>query len=156
MKPIVVLFLSLLLPVGLPAQTSVTPPHQDTVQQDLNAFLQAFNNLDWERFRSAFDDNATVFFPREFPGRATGRAEFEKNFKVVFEQIRAGKTAPPFQNIQPRDIDIQMLGDVAIVTFQLDDRPGTMGRRTIVMQKGVKRWKIVHLHASEVKLPGAQ
>lgn len=59
----------------------------------LAKFIYAFDNLDWENFRLAFDDSATVFYPRAFPKRATGRAEYEKTFKTVFEQIRAGKTA---------------------------------------------------------------
>jgi hypothetical protein len=32
-----------------------------------------------------------VFYPRAFPERASGREEFEKAFKVVFQQIRARK-----------------------------------------------------------------
>ena len=42
-------------------------------------------------FGSAFDDNATVFYPRAFPERASGREEFEKTSKVVFQQIRGRK-----------------------------------------------------------------
>ena|SRR5450755_4682373 len=70
-----------------------TPSQQKDVQATVENFINAFDNLDWEAFRFAFDDNATVFYPRAFPERANGRAEFEKIFKVVFQQIRAGKTA---------------------------------------------------------------
>jgi ketosteroid isomerase-like protein len=153
MKAIVAFLLPLMLTVCLPAQTPSNPQKPDDLQQALTTFIQAFDNLDWERFRSAFDDDATVFFPRGFSARATGRAEFEKNFKVVFEQIRDGKTAPPFMDIQPEDMEIQRLGDVAVVTFHLDDRPGMLNRRTLVLRKNANGWKIVHLHASEVKLP---
>src|SRR5450755_2878862 len=66
---------------------------ESQVRAALTRFVQAFDDLDWETFRLAFDDNATVFYPRAFPERANGRAEFEKIFKVVFQQIRAGKTA---------------------------------------------------------------
>jgi len=153
MKAIVAFLLPFMLAVCLPAEIQSTPPQPDDLQAALTNFIHAFDNLDWEHFRSSFDDDATVFFPRGFPARATGRAEFEKNFKVVFEQIKNGKTAPPFMDVQPKDMEIQRLGDVAVVTFHLDDRPGMLNRRTLVLRKNAQGWKIVHLHASEVKLP---
>jgi uncharacterized protein len=120
------------------------------VRDALANFIQAFNNLDWEAFRLAFADSATVFYPRAFPERASGRTEFEKTFKTVFEQIRAGRTAPPYMDLQPKDLAIQMFGDIAIASFHLDDRPGFLNRRTIVLNNTATGWKIVHLHASEV------
>jgi ketosteroid isomerase-like protein len=112
------------------------------------------DDLDWEHFRLAFDDNATVFYPRAMPRRANGHGEFEKAFKTVFQQIRDGKTAAPYMDIQPREMRIQFFGDVAIATFHLDDRAGFLNRRTIVLNKTEKGWKIVHLHASEVSVTG--
>jgi ketosteroid isomerase-like protein len=94
-----------------------------------------------------------VFYPRGIPARATGRAEFEKGFAQVFEQIRDGKKAAPFMQIETRRLEIQRAGDIAVVTFELDDRPGMLNRRTLVWKKTGQGWKIIHLHASEVKLP---
>ena len=68
-------------------------PADTEVREALARFIRAFDDLDWEHFRMAFDDNATVFYPRVVPQRANGRAEFEKAFKTVFQQIRSGKTA---------------------------------------------------------------
>jgi ketosteroid isomerase-like protein len=121
----------------------------DAVLQD---FLLAFDNLEWDRFRSFFADDATVFYPRGFTGRANGRPEFEANFRQVFEQIRAGRTQPPYMHLQPRDLRIQSYGEIAIATFHLDDRPGVLNRRTIVLCRRKGQWKIVHLHASETAL----
>ena len=126
------------------------------VRDSLARFVYAFDNLDWEAFRLAFDDNATVFYPRAFPERANGRAEFEKTFKVVFQQIRGGKTAGPYMDIQPKDMKVQTFGDCAIATFHLDDKPGLLNRRTIVLTKTNAGWKIVHLHASEVSTTSPQ
>ena len=123
-------------------------------RQTLSNFIQAFDNLDWEKFRNTFAEDATVFYPREFPHRANGRAEIEANFRHVFQQIRGQATKPPYMDIQPRELHIQMLGDVAIATFHLDDRPGVLNRRTVVLSRTTSGWKIVHLHASEVRLPG--
>ena len=86
------------------------------------------------------------------PQRANGRAEFETGFKTVFEQIRGRKTAAPYMDIQPKELEIRLFGDVAIATFHLDDRVGFLNRRTIVLHKTEKGWKIVHLHASEVSV----
>ena len=126
------------------------------VREALAKFIDAFENLDWEKFRLAFDDNATVFYPRAFPERANGRSEFEKTFNVVFEQIRSQKTAAPYHKIEPRDLKIQVYGDMAIVTFHLDDRAGFLNRRTMILHRTNAGWKIVHLHASEVSMPGPQ
>jgi ketosteroid isomerase-like protein len=120
------------------------------VRAALAKFVHAFDDLDWEGFRLAFDDSATVFYPRAFPERANGRAEFENNFKMVFQQIRGAKTVTPFMDIRPMDMRIQIFGDIAIATFHLDDRAGFLNRRTIALSKSIASWKIVHLHASEV------
>jgi ketosteroid isomerase-like protein len=126
------------------------------VQKALARFVQAFDNLDWETFRLSFDDNATVFYPRAFPERANGRAEFEKTFKTVFEQIRSGRTAAPYMDIQPKQMKIQLFGSVAIATFHLYDRDGFVNRRTIVLNRNATGWKIVHLHASESPVANPQ
>jgi len=116
----------------------------------LQSFIQAFDNLDWDRFRSFFADDATVFYPRGFPRRAQGRAEIEANFQQVFAQIRGDRTQPPYMDLRPTDLYLQRFGDMAIATFHLDDKPGFLNRRTIVLHKMTDGWKIVHLHASEV------
>jgi ketosteroid isomerase-like protein len=154
-KPLALAALFLLI---LPAAFARQKPasSEAEVQDALKEFVQAFDNLDWERFRLAFDDTATVFYPRAFPERANGRTEFEKTFKVVFEQIRKGRSVGPYMDIQPRDLRIQLFGDVAIATFHLADRPGFLNRRTLVLHKADTGWKIVHLHASEVSRPDTQ
>lgn len=147
------------LGVDNPTSTSthVQPGSPESeVQGALAKFIHAFDNLDWEDFRLAFADEATVFYPRAVPERANGRTEFEKTFQTVFEQIRGRKTAGPYMDIQPKNMKIQMLGNVAIVTFHLDDRRGFLNRRTIVLNKTPVGWKIVHLHASEVPVVGNQ
>jgi ketosteroid isomerase-like protein len=147
--------LTLLVVLSVVAQTQPVSAELQ-VRETLARFVQAFDDLDWETFRLTFDDNATVFYPRAFPERANGRDEFEKTFKTVFEQIRSGKTAAPYMDIQPKEMRIQFFGNVAIATFHLDDRAGFLNRRTIVLNKGETGWKIVHLHASEVSVTGAR
>ena len=150
MKKIFALLLAF-LPLAAMAQRGPEEQKRVEVQTTLSEFIAAFDNLDWEKFRNAFADDATVFYPREFPRRAVGRAEFEKTFKRVFEQIRAGRSTPPFMDIQPHEMEIQIFGDVAIATFHLDDKPNFVNRRTIVLRNTSGGWKIIHLHASEVQ-----
>ena len=152
MIPRIAVVLALLLPAVF-AQ-SPPAPAEGAVRDALAHFIRAFDDLDWEHFRLAFDDNATVFYPRAMPQRANGRAEFEKAFNTVFQQIRGGKTGPPYIDIQPKELRIQLFGGVAIATFHLDDRPGFLNRRTMVLNKTKKGRKIVHLHASEVAVTG--
>ena len=121
------------------------------VRAALAKFVRAFDNLDWETFRASFADNATVFHPRQFARRAEGRAGVEETFKQVFGRIKGDKTTPPYMDLQPKDLQIQFAGDeVAFATFHLDDHPGFLNRRTIVLQKISGTWKIIHIHASEV------
>jgi ketosteroid isomerase-like protein len=143
----------ILLLLATPLLTSQVRPAEETqaeIRSFLAEFVTAFDNLDWEKFRNAFADDATVFYPRDKANRATGRIEFEQHFKQVFEQIRAGRSKGPYMDIQPRELRIQLLGEVAIVTFHLDDRPGFINRRTLLLKKTTAGWKIAHLHASEV------
>jgi ketosteroid isomerase-like protein len=119
------------------------------VEAALAEFVAAFNDLDWERFRACFAPDATVFFPaRPFPnGRATGWEEVAAGFAPYFANLRATVPGPPYQQIAPRDLLIQPLGDTALATFHLP-REAALGRRTLVLRRTEAGWKIVHLHAS--------
>lgn len=137
------------------AQTRTSSADSDSpdVQKAVEAFIEAFNNLDWERFRVGFTDDATVFFPfPQVPRRATGRAEVEAVFKRFFDAGRKQKPNPPYLNIQPKDVKIQRLQDAAIVTFHLEGEEA-VGRRTLVFQKQGGKWLIAHLSASSVAKP---
>ncbi len=124
------------------------------VQKAADDWIAAFNNLEWETFRNSFTDDATVFFPFiQVPRRASGRAEVETLFKQFFDALRKRKPAPPYQNLDPKDGQIQMLGkDAAIFTFHL---PGeeSFNRRTLVFRKEKGKWLIAHLHASVFTKP---
>ena len=141
---------------GAPAQESAShaAAAEPEIRQFLAGFMAAFDNLDWEKFRAAFFDDATVFYPRGRANRADGRTEVEAYFTTVFEQIRAGRIHAPYMDLRPRDLRIKILrsGDTAVVTFHLDDRQGFVNRRTLILEKSPGGWKIVHLHASEVAI----
>lgn len=122
------------------------------VRAALALFLVAFENLEWDRFRQCFDDDATVFFPApSLPHRHDGRAAFEAGFADVFAQIRkAAPTGPPFHRLTPEDLHVAVFGaDAAVVTFHLRNAE-RLARRTVVMGKRDTGWRIVHLHATNV------
>lgn len=160
LKPIsvVIIFLCIAFVIGFHAQAQTESSGSQcgsdsiAVQIAIANFLQAFDNLDWDRFVKCFDRNATVFFPpsAHTPRRADGIVAIETVFKVVFDNIRAGRQIPPFQDIQPIDSKIQMLHETAIVTFHLNDE-AMWGRRTVVFQRIHGAWLIVHLHASAIE-----
>ena len=121
------------------------------VQKAAETFVEAFNNLDWERFRHSFSADATVFFPFQgVPRRVNGKDEIETVFKSFFDDVRKQKPTPPHLNIEPREMKIQMLRDSAVVTFHLLRDNDSLGRRIVIFQKQKGIWLIVHLHASNL------
>lgn len=130
--------------------------HNDTTNVMLaaNAFLKAFNNLEWETFYSGFSPSATVFQPFGNPFRHNDREELAEFFKSFFDQIKSTTEGPPYLNITPQDMRIQMIDQAAVVTFHL---PGNnVGRRTLVFGRygPADSWQIAHLHASSLEAPG--
>jgi ketosteroid isomerase-like protein len=113
-------------------------------------FVTAFNNFNWTAFRESFTADATIFYPFwNQARRIKGRQEIESAWLTIFPEFRDSNTTRKLQ-ISPKDINIQLYGKTAIVTFHLGDGVNTLSRRTLVMVKKKHIWKIVHLHASSV------
>jgi ketosteroid isomerase-like protein len=122
-----------------------TPPE---VARFLDSFVDSFQNLEWDRFRDHFSDEATVFFPAPYAGeRASGRAAVEAGFRGVFDRWRNERPGPPYLEIRPLDVSVQTLGDAYVVTFHLADGD-RRSRRTLVLGREGGELKIFHLHAS--------
>jgi hypothetical protein len=100
----------LLLVHSLTAQTPTSRTEESAVRTFLAEFISAFDNLEWDKFRNSFTDDATVFYPRGAANRADGRAQYEAHFRLVFEQIRAGRTSGPYMDLQPRDLRVEIIG----------------------------------------------
>jgi ketosteroid isomerase-like protein len=129
----------LLLVHSLGAQTPTSRDEEPAARAFLAEFISAFENLEWHKFRNSFTDDATVFI-REAPRTGPTVA---RNMKHAFtwslnRSVREELPGPYL--------------DAAIVTFQLDDRPGFVNRRTLVLRKAGGVWKIAHLHASELRV----
>lgn len=123
-------------------------PDAAALRATLDAFLGGLRARDWERMQPAFAVDADVFFPFDDPPRRVqGITAIEAVFRAFFA-TRDGAV-----DVQPLDLAIRAMGDAALVTFHLD-RPGAVGRRTLVLRRDADRWRIAHLHASVTKLPG--
>jgi ketosteroid isomerase-like protein len=135
---------------------SPASPSSQSVEAAIARFVTAFENLDWANFRDCFSPQATIFHPAA-PNirRIDSPAEFDSAWQGVFERIRknSGLTAPPYMKLNIQDQRIERLSpDIALVTFHLVDA-GTIGRRTILLQRMDGVWKIVHIHASNFTPP---
>jgi ketosteroid isomerase-like protein len=152
--------LTLLAAVSLPmcglaaakSANSRTIGGEAEIQQFLTSFVRAFDDLDWAKFRSCFDDDASVFYPEFFPRRVEGVRNLQRSWQTVFENIKtkSGKSQAPYMALKPVDVRVQLLNDIAVVTFHLEHGGTAVGRRTLVLRKRGGQWRIVHLHASNV------
>jgi ketosteroid isomerase-like protein len=134
---------SMLLLLAL--SSAATPPE---VARLLDSFVESFDNLEWDRFRDLFSDEATVFFPAPYARqRASGRAAVEEGFRAVFDRWRKERPGPPYLDIRPLDVMVSTYGDVYVVTFHLGEGE-SLSRRTLVLGKEKGELRILHLHAS--------
>jgi len=130
------------------------------LRQALEQFLAAFRNLDSNSFIAAFAAEATVFFPfADQPRRANGIDEIAAVFTPFFESLRSRHPGgPPYLQLDPADLRITISGKLALASFHLHDsaegRP-ILCRRSMVWADGGTRWRIVHLHASNLPTQGA-
>jgi len=130
---------------------------RDRVMETVQTFIRANETANLELIVGTFDDAATVFFPGGQAQRANGKGEIREGFAGLFKQRTGAIT------ITPRDVNIQMFDDLAIVTAHLGDlpptpirEPMTFARRTFVLRQAGDRWLIVHLHASNYLLPATK
>lgn len=120
------------------------------VMKSVNNFVTAFNNFNWAAFRESFTDDATIFYPYWTQARRIqGRQEIEKAWLNIFPEFVDINNSRKLQ-ISPKDIELQLYQQNAIVTFHLGDGLNSLSRRTLLMIKEKGSWKIAHLHASSV------
>ena len=127
------------------------PSEQDLALKTVQTFISANERADLPLMMTTFADDATVFMPGEPATRLSGSTAIRDAFAALF----AARRGPIV--ITAADINVQMYGDVAIVTAHLArpaTSPGT-SRRSFVLRKIGDRWLIVHLHASNLQANGS-
>lgn len=144
------------LTLGLAAWFDVgvaRPLEDDGPHVTLKRFLAAFNALDWQAFQDCLAEDVSPFNP-DIPEAASlhrldGRVEVESSFRKVFAVSRnAPGAAGP--HIVPERTRVQQFGETAVATFEFQRSGSSFGRRTVVLNRGVTGWKIVHIHASNI------
>ncbi len=121
--------------------------HDISPTQTIDAFLAALDDGD-TKIAELFTDDATVFFPmNDRPLRANGREEIVSAFTALFAMpgYQKGRGMP-----KPEELRVQMLGESALVTFQTTN-PNVTSRRTFVLRRDGGKWRIVHLHGSNIR-----
>jgi ketosteroid isomerase-like protein len=123
-------------------------------------FLRALDDLDWATFETSWASEPTVFFPfGDTPDRVTGKTAVESRWRQFFEETRTRRPGPPYLHLKPRDLRLERLGDVGLVTFMLDGlstadgRQLPLQRRTLLFVWEHETWKLAHLHASAASQP---
>ncbi len=129
---------------------AAAPVPSPSAEAAASAFLESFKMMDERSFDSFFDPQVTMFFPDgPFPDtRVEGREAVLAAFHRLFAMVRErGRTQ---LNVNPLERRIQLYGDTAVVSFQLEDVE-TLGRRSIILRNTAGGWRIVHFHASTVE-----
>ncbi len=131
---------------------------EEQVRGAIESFLQAFENGDLDAMKSAFADDATTF-PRaimSYQPSPDVRVSKYRRVRGLDPQMielvarRKNREGPPNTSIEPQDLEIKLFNDAALVTFHLG-RNNRLSRRTFVLAKRSGAWRIVHLHASNVR-----
>lgn len=125
--------------------------------EPVSAVTAAMANADLDAFMARFHHDATVFMPFDsVPRRLEGAAAIRATFDRLFEQMRKPGTSPPYMKLEPLDVQAQLYGDTAIITFHLGrepvSEPSMFSRRTFVVTRKNGVWRIAHLHASNMRL----
>lgn len=116
-------------------------------EETIDAFITALDQGD-PQIAQLFTADATVFFPmNDRPLRANGREEIAAAFGSLFAMpgYQKGRGLP-----KPEELRVERVGEVALVTFQTTN-PNVTSRRTFVLQRDGARWRIVHLHGSNIR-----
>ncbi len=131
---------------------------EQEVKAVLTTFLRAFENGDIDFMEASFAENS-VTFPRAIMSEEVDspiRASDYKRVKGLDPQMRQliagwreGAVSPPYMSLEPKDLEVLLFTDAALVTFHLENGE-SLSRRTFVLAKEQDAWKIVHLHASNV------
>lgn len=144
--PLSLIILLLLVNLSLKAQRKDSV----AVMKSVNDFVTAFNDFNWAAFRKSFTDDGTIFYPFwSHARRIQGRREIEAAWLTIFPEFADTNNVRKLQ-INPKDVYFQLYRHTAIVTFHLGDGVNSQSRRTLLMIKKKRSWKIAHLHASSV------
>lgn len=158
-RPIAMLAAGLLVAGILQAGSQPAPERapEAAVEAAVRQFISAIDTLDTGSVAASFTSDATAFYPFAFTpdrleGREAIRAAQARGFDLMRSQFPPG-AAPQTLGLQPRDLDVRMLGPNAAVVTWHSHRPTRAGRRTSVLERVDGQWLTVSHHASNMARP---
>jgi ketosteroid isomerase-like protein len=120
-------------------------PADDMTPEDVLAdFSRAFRHMDLDAMMDHIAEDATAFWPVQACLTRLDKAGIREQFAATIAAVRAAGGTEVVRT--QSDMQMQRFGDVAVVTFHLQDMP--FGRRTFVLQWRWQRWLLVHIHGS--------
>ncbi|MDD5564437.1 MAG: nuclear transport factor 2 family protein [Thermoanaerobaculaceae bacterium] len=150
---LLVMALAIVATAGPAAAAEPSKAEAAPIQAVVDAFMEALDTANIEKFSALFAPDATAFFPlAPLYTRLENKDQITKVFTVFFESVRKGKTGPRYMNLVPQGQKIQLYGDTAVVTFHFEG-PDLIARRTLVLRRVGGKWLIVHMHASGLAVP---
>lgn len=131
------------------ASAPAAPPVEPVVER----FVAALNELDLAALDTLLDDDASAYLPSaELRARIDGRAAIVAALRPMFEDGRRRGSGPPYSHMKVQTLRVQRAGDVAIATFDVGTAE-VSSRRTLVLVRRGRDWKVLHFHASNVRPP---
>ena len=135
-----------------------TGEDERAVRETLATFIQAFENGDLEVMEASFGESALTFPRAIMSGELQSpirNSEYRRvrgidpQMRMLIAGWHEGGSSAPFMSLEPKDLEVQMFTDAAVVSFHLEDGRA-LSRRTFVLAREEGSWKIIHLHASNV------
>jgi len=120
------------------------PADDVTPEEVLADFSGAFRRMDLDAMMAHMAEDVTGFWPASACLTRLDKAGIREQFAATIAAVRAAGGTEVVRT--QSDMLTQRFGDVAVVTFHLQDSP--FGRRTFVLQWRWDRWLIVHIHGS--------
>ena len=120
------------------------PADDVTPEEVVDEFGRAFRRMDLDTMMGHIAEDATAFWPVQACLTRLDKAGIRAQFAAAIAAVRAAGGSEVIRT--QSDMQSQRFGDVAVVTFHLQDVP--FGRRTFVLQWRWQRWLIVHIHGS--------
>lgn len=120
------------------------PADEMTPEETLLDFSRAFRRMDLDTMMAHMVDDVTGFWPANAHLTRLDKAGIRTQFAATIAAVRAAGGTEVVRT--QSEMLTQQFGDVAIVTFHLQDEP--FGRRTFALNWRWDRWLIVHIHGS--------
>jgi ketosteroid isomerase-like protein len=107
--------------------------------------MERLNAQDLDGIAACLADDVTAFVPSAQPDRVNGKAALVEIFRNYVDPS-LGPT-----HLTPEDQEVVVNGKMALVTFNIRN-PHVVSRRSFLYRWDAGSWKIIHFHASNIRL----